>query len=429
MLALMWSVMWPVVSLAQSSRAIIDSAAQARRAFRDATQAATPAEALPLLLRAAHAWPTQPAYWTAVARTAARAGDAQSVVTAMNTLAALQSGRSLLADTSFTRFVQAARLDRTVAKFTRSTAPRRASRVAATLTDTTIFAEGVDADPSSDLLYVASVRQRTILEVRRDGRVRDLQLARHPRIGAMLGVRVARDGKTLYATTAGIPQMHGYVASDSTIAAILRVRIADGDIIARWDVPPDGTRHLLGDLAIGDDGTVYASDSYAPVLYRLRPGGVTLEAIRDPLFRSLQGIAPVPGNDRLIVADYSHGLLRVDLTSLTVVRVGDAQSTTSLGIDGILWYDGAIIAVQNGIDPPRLARFVLDSAQTHVVRVDVLDRPFGVADQPTIATRWRGGVVYVANSQWEQYEEDGTRKRGTAIQPTILLYVPLPRAR
>jgi hypothetical protein len=35
--------------------------------------------------------------------------------------------------------------------------------------------------------------------------------------------------------------------------------------------------------------------------------------------------------------------------------------------------------------------------------------------------------VYVANSQWEKYDEQGVRKRAIALTPPVLLSVPLAR--
>ena len=409
-----------------SAQAIVDSASQARQSFRAASRAPTTRETLSHLVRATQAWPTQPAYWSAAARVGARLSDTAVVRDAIESLARLHAGAVLSTDSAVRRMAHHPSIERALQRLARSTAPITAGRVVATLPDTTVFAEGVDADPRTDALYVASIKHRTIYEIRADGAIRDLRLSGDARIGSVLGVRVAPDGRTLYATTAGLPVMDQYVAGDSSIAAILRIRIADGRVAARWDVATDGTRHLLGDLAVGSDGAVYATDSYAPALYRLRRGADSLESLRHPLFRSLQGIAPIPGQGRLIVADYSHGLLRVDLATNIVTRIADVPGTTSLGIDGIVWQRGGVIVVQNGMEPARIARFTLDGTQARVVRVDDLDRQPTVADEPTIGTLWRGGFVYVANSQWEKFDDD-RRRPGTTLMPTRLLCVPLTR--
>jgi DNA-binding beta-propeller fold protein YncE len=409
---------------AQSSQAIVDSAAQARLAFRAAAKAATLDETISLLLRASRAWPTQPAYWTATARMAARATDTAALREAVVALADMHAGASLLVDTTVQRVARASSLRRDMDRLARATATQTSGRVVATLRDSSVFAEGIDADPRTKAMYVASVRHRTIYEISADRRVRDLQLSPAAGIGAMLGVRVSPDGQSLYATTAGLPMMRGYTAADSSLAAIVQIRRADGAVVARWDIPVDGARHLLGDLTIANDGTVFASDSYAPVIWRLRVGATVPESIRHTLFRSLQGLALVPGGAQLIVADYSHGLLRVELSTGAVARIGDLAGATSLGIDGIVWHHDGVIAVQNGIEPARVAKFVFDETQTRIVRVDELDRQPLLADEPTIGTLWRGGFVYVANSQWEKYD-DARRRPGTTLRPTLIMCIPL----
>lgn len=414
---------------AQVGKAAVDSAAVARTLFRSASQAATRDGAIPLLRRAAHAWPTQPAYWVALARTAARVGtrtsDSADVRDALDALGTLGAGAEVLRDSVVEKFAAVSPLRDRWDALSIATASLRHGQVMATIQDSTLFAEGIDADRTTGMLYAASVKHRTIIEVGPDGHTRDLRIARHPRVGAILGVRVAGDGQTLYATTAGLPVMDGYTSADSAIAAVLRIRITDGTLVARWDLPPDGARNLLGDLTVGADGTVYITDSSSPRLFILRRGADTLETFRSPFFRSLQGVAEVPGRQQLVVADYSHGLLRVDLGTRTVARIADAPSSTSLGVDGIVWDNGSIVAVQNGMAPARVVSFSLNDSLTHILRVQVLDRQADVADEPTIATRWRGGIVYVANSHWEKYDDNGLRVAGTALRATQLMFVPL----
>jgi sugar lactone lactonase YvrE len=301
------------------------------------------------------------------------------------------------------------------------------SRVVATLPDSTFWPEGVDYDPRTGRYYVASVRHRTIAEIDASGKVRELWSRDRAGIGAMLGVRVDTARGVLWATTSGLRQMEGYVAGESAIAALLRVRIADGAIERRWDVPPSARGHVLGDLAVAPNGDVYVTDSFEPVVYRLRSGRDTLERIESPLFRSLQGAAPTPDGRSVFLTDYSRGLLVLDVASNTVTQLDDAPGFSSRGCDGIvLDAKGALIAVQNGISPARIVRFAVDSARTRVISAEVLDQNVAIADEPTIGTIAGGDFVYVANSQWEKHDDAGVRKAGTKLTAPVLLGVPLP---
>jgi sugar lactone lactonase YvrE len=269
------------------------------------------------------------------------------------------------------------------------------------------------------------VRRRTVVEIDREGAVRNLGLSRHDAVGAILGVRWDAARGVLWVTTAGLPQMSNFAPGDTAIAALLRVRVADGEVEARYDLPAEPQGHVAGDLAIGPAGDVFVTDSRAPVLYRLRPGATALERVTHPLFRSLQGAAPTPDGAALYLADYSHGLLRLELATGAVERLRDAPGTTSLGLDGIVWHRGAIVGVQNGVVPPRIARFTLDRTGRAFARVEVLDRALPLADEPTIGTLVGDDFIYVANSQWEKYDDAGRRRAGTVLAPTVLLRLPL----
>ena len=129
----------------------------------------------------------------------------------------------------------------------------------------------------------------------------------------------------------------------------------------------------------------------------------------------------------MFVADYSHGILRVDLATAQVTRVTEGPGTTALGCDGIAWDRGAIVAVQNGVTPPRVVRFVLDAGASRIERTEVLDRHLPVADEPTIGAIANGEFVYVANSQWEKWDGAGRPLPGAALRQPVLLGVALPR--
>ncbi len=406
-----------------------DSAATARRLFREANlavRAGDTAAAHAKLIGATLAWPTQPTYLWARAQLAAAMRDTNDVVTALARFAELGMTRPLSSDRMLAGLATHARLAPVAAQLSANAEPIVHSQVRAVLSDSTIWPEGMDYDRRTQQFFVASVRHRTIYVTGAQG-TRSLLRPAPGFIGAILAVRVDPDGRHLWATTAGIPQMQGYTPADSTIAALLRIRIADGAIVDRWDLPPNAAGHTLGDVAIGPTGDVFMSDSQDPVLYRLRSGTRTLESFTNALFRSLQGIAPSPDGRFVYVADYSHGLLRMDVQTSDVIRLGDAPGSTSLGVDGLVWYHGTLIGIQNGSAPARIVRFRFDRSGTRIASQVVIDRNTRVADEPTIGTVVDDTFVYVANSQWEKYDDTGVRVSGTALSPPQLLALPLKR--
>lgn len=427
-------------SLRMSGDATVDSAAVARAAYRDAGRASDMVATQQLITRAAAAWPGQPAYLVALARIAARRADTVVMQKAIAALLSMDLGGALLADTVVQRQLGAPTAASTTASHA-TTSISLASRlagtgatvgrasVAVTIADTMLFAEGVAAHPRTGALYVTSVRQRTIVEVFDGKQPRDLRVGRAPDVGAILGVQVAPDGATLYATSAPLPVATNSqlpVTTRATQAQLLRIRIADGAVLERWALPGEGASHIPGDLTIAPDGTVLLTDSNDPAIYRLRPGAATLERIHDARFRSLQGIAIDPKGQRAVVADYSHGLFVIDLRTDRIERLRDAPGTTVLGLDGLLWHDNGVLAMQNGVAPARLIQVSLDLDQQQVEAVRVLYRDAVIANAPTLLTRRGETVLFVANSQWDQYDDAGQRRAGTSLDVTRVLCMPLP---
>ena len=376
--------------------------------------------------RAAAAWPVQPAYVWANAILAARAGDDDEALAALRRYADLGLGRDLYAEPSFGRLrdIPGFAAVRSAHDAHRRPAPR--GRRLATLADSTFWPEGMDVDPRSGRIFVASVGHRTVAVVEPNGSSRELWPGDRDDLGAVLGVRFDTTRNMIWATTSPVHQAPGFAHGDTVRASLLRVRPSDGTVERRWDLPPTPGGHILGDLAIGPRGDVFVTDSDDPVLYRLRPGADTLESMRHPLFHSLQGLAPSPDGRWLILADYSLGLLRVDLERGEVIRLDDAPRSTSLGCDGIAWDRGAIVAVQNGVAPARVMRFVLDSTFSRITAADVIDQSTEVADEPTIGAIFRGRFVYVANSQWSKFDHAGRHIPSRPLTAPVLLAVPLP---
>lgn len=415
----------PARAQLHAGTAAADSSSVARAHFSVAVNAMRGGDlgaARSALERASSAWPGQEAYIWYRAVIGARQRDTAAVIAALEEYARLGLGRDLR-DTTFDPF-------REVPAFARLAETHRANRtvlarsqILHTLDDSTMWPEAVDADAVTGKLYVSSIRRRTIIEVDRHGHQRVVIPTGTAGVGSVMGVRVGAGG-VLWATTVGMRAMDNWPAGDTT-AALLQIRIADGAVLHRFPLDPADT-HIPGDLAVAPNGDVFVTDSRAPYLYWLRAGADTLEPITNPLFRSLQGVAVGNNPGIVFLADYSHGLLRLDLASQAVTRISEPARTTTLGIDGIALRGNDIIAVQNGVSPARIMRYQLDATGIAIARAEVLDRNWKIADEPTIGTIVGDRFVYVANSQWEQHAPDGTPRPDARLRPPVLLALPLP---
>ena len=403
-------------------RAAVDSATAARGAWSRANAAlrsGDTATAVRESTRAATAWPRQPAYLWGLAVISARTGDTVGLRRAFGAYADLELGRDIGRDTVFAKYLGTPGFADLSKRLAENLRPMNRSRTVLSVADSTLWPEGVDHDQASGRYYLTSIAHRTVLEVDASGGTRDVIPRNLPGVGSILAARVDAARGVLWATTSGMPGMQGYTAGDSAIAALLRISLRDGTVQRRWDLPVRPGGRVLGDLSIGPAGDIFFTDSNEPVLYRLRPGADTLVSYRSPLFRSLQGTAPAPDGSALYIADYSHGILRLDPRTGDVSRLEDPVLGTPLGIDGIALHGNTIIGVQNGTGAPRIVRLWLDEASRRITRIEVLDRgPMLV--EPTTGVVVGDEFVYIANSLWNHVGSDGRLAPNARLTPPRL---------
>ncbi len=274
------------------------------------------------------------------------------------------------------------------------------------ITDVDGIIEGLACHPATLQWYFSDVHNRCVWF--RDistgvGLLKKFSSEATPLLG-VFGLKIDEAHNTLWAGTAAVPEMKGYTAADKGRAELVAFDLATGRVRHAFAVPADGREHVLGDVLLAPDGGVFTSDSVAPVIWRLAPGGARLEKwLEGDDFVSLQGMAFSPDGRDLIVADYANGLWRVNLASRAVALLPAPAHTTLFGIDGLYAAPDGLVAVQNGVNPQRIIRLAL--------RPD--GRPAGVrvllAGLPAMSDVALGQVVagrlqFIGNSGWSLYE-------------------------
>jgi hypothetical protein len=99
---------------------------------------------------------------------------------------------------------------------------------------------------------------------------------------------------------------------------------------------------------------------------------------------------------------------------------------TLIGIDGMSFYRGGLVAIQNGMEPNRVAYFPLAPSLDRVTGVRVLERGNRAFEIPT--TGAVGGDVYyfIANSQLRALGPEGV-KDPEKRKPVVILELDLPK--
>lgn len=281
--------------------------------------------------------------------------------------------------------------------------------VAFTLPDADLIAEDIAYDSVRHRFLISSVRRRKIVAVDSAGHTSDFTRPGADSTWGMFAVHVDPARRLLWATTAAVHAAQGYSAADSGRSALLAYDLATGALRARLEPPGARRGHLLGDMTIGTDGTVYVSDAVSGGVYTGGPDDRTLAVLLPPgTFTSPQTPALSADEKRLFVADYARGIAVVDLSTRRVSWLGHPGNVALVGTDGLYRVGNTLLAVQNGTTPNRVLRVLLDSAMTRVLDAEVLERGKPAVSDPTHGVMVGDTFYFIAQSGWGRAKDDGT---------------------
>ncbi len=286
--------------------------------------------------------------------------------------------------------------------------PRGAATAVLELPNQTGIIEGVAGRPATGEYFFGDVRHRCVWRRAPDGTLARFSAA-DAGLGGVFNVTVDETRRVLWLTTSAVPEIEGYTADLRGTGALCALDLATGAVVRRCPLPADGRDHCLGDLLLAPDGTVYVTDSVAPVIWRLAPHSDQLEIfLESPVFSSLQGLALVDHDRRLVVSDYSNGLWVIDLAHPTgITAIPPPPLTTLLGLDGLLADGNGILGVQNGIEPQRVVRLGFTPRFDAIASVEILAAALPGFDDLTLLTRIAGRAHVVSQSGWAGFDPPG----------------------
>src|SRR5262249_25370877 len=199
---------------------------------------------------------------------------------------------------------------------------------------------------------------------------------------------------------------------------------SDGTLLGRFS-PDDGAKHGFNDLVVRKSGEVILTDSLNNSVFRFDHAKKSFTPLR--VHRELiypNGIALSDDDKTLFVGD-AIGIVRIDLQALASTDVIPGPRTTLAGADGLYWYNGSLIAVQNGIGSPRIAAFKLSADGTRVTKTTVLENRTSFASLPTTGAIRGTDFYFISNSHIDNLN-DGKILDVTELEPVRIAVVHLP---
>lgn len=281
--------------------------------------------------------------------------------------------------------------------------------------------EAMALDAENDRLFIGTVRDGEIHVRSGDDGAWSVFADRDsvPDLKAVfsLGIDPARD--VLWVATGMTSQYRGFDREAFGETALIKLDLDSGEHLATYPVEDSNQDHLLGALTVARDGTVYATDTLLPLVYRLGPEADRPEVFfGSPQLSSLRGLALDEDKQKLYVADYELGIVILDTSGQQQAWSLSIPDTLNLGgIDGIYLSDQYLVAIQNGISPDRVLRLELGDDGLGVLGVAPVVAALPEFGGPTYGTLHDQTLYFFANSHWPHV--DGRGEPGESPLPDV----------
>jgi sugar lactone lactonase YvrE len=283
--------------------------------------------------------------------------------------------------------------------------------------------EGIAYDAALEKIYLGSIRHGEILSIGPDGAVETL-IDRDGGLWSVFGMEVDPRSNMLWVATSYMEQYTGPTAPEPGAAAIVSVDPYSGAIVSRFRIPTDEAA-VLGDLTLGDDGTVYTTDSLGGVHALVPRTGAWRTLLPAGVMTSPQGLALHPDGSALYVADYRGGITRIPLDGGEPAPLELPADAGIYGIDGMECWNGHLVVVINGSNPHRILDLHLEPGGTRVDEVRSLLRADPRFDEPTLTAIRGGELLVVADSHWNRFDADGGLPPDEELSGPTVLAVPI----
>ncbi len=380
--------------------------------------------ALASLETAAAAFPRDPSLLYALARAEARVGDRGRAVEVLGRVVRFGFGAGLANEPDFTPLRADPRFQALLPAAAANGRPIAGSLPAFTIPEPDLIPEGIAVDARSGTLYVGSLHKHKIVAVS-DGGVRDLVTDGTQGLGEVLGLKVDPAGRSLWVCSAEGDAVGG---NPKRRSALYRFALPGGAFERSWPAPGAGA-HLLNDLALTRSGDAFLTDSEDGSVLRLRAGADALEHFTaEGRFAYPNGIA-LSRDDRLLYVADLGGITVFDLPTGVERPLDAPEDVTLAGIDGLSVANGNLVAVQNGVDPPRIVVFWLAADGRRVLGAEVLERGNPLFDDPTTGAVAGSWYLYLANTQLSALAPGNMIRDPEQRRPVRILKIELPAAR
>ena len=287
------------------------------------------------------------------------------------------------------------------------------SSIAFTISEKDLLPENIAYNPLDESFFIGSTRKGKIIKYFKDGSQKNFITSKQDGLYMVIGMKVDIENNWLWVCSSGGDNLIGYNLKDETEgrpAGIFKFNLDTGKLIKKYVFDIPGEVHFFNDLTIDKYGNIYVTHMFQkPGIYTIQKKTDKLELFLNPSnLKYPNGIA-ISGDNKFLFIAHSAGIVRIDIASKQWINLNTPENIDISGkysLDGLYYYKNSLLGIQQSINT--VQQFYLNYEKTHIIKSSLLEVNHPMMDNPTTGVLHDDEFYYIANSQFDSFNKDGT---------------------
>ncbi len=286
--------------------------------------------------------------------------------------------------------------------------------------------ENMVYDEAGDRFLLGSVRAGSVYQYSDKTGFKEFVNPSNPSTGPWGIIDLAIDQKAdvLWLASATMPHYTGTTQTNFGNAMISKLKLSTGELLNNFAMTKTAEPVLFNNMHVTAGQNLYFMNVFNSGIYKIGKDSEQVEPVLS--LSTLNTAKAITTNDKetiMYISDYDQGIFVINLETKQVAPLIKKPSGFFAGINDLFYDEGDLVAIQSGVQPARLMRYVLqeDLFLQNMFPIEASNPNFKALGNGTLVG---DKVYYAANSQWAKLDGIGRLLPDTKWEPLVIMQSP-----
>ncbi len=286
--------------------------------------------------------------------------------------------------------------------------------------------ENLAYDATAQRFLLGSTRAGSVYQYTEQGGFEEFIKPGDPNQGpwGIVDLVVDEAGDLLWTSSATMPHYNGTTQANFGNAMISKFKLSTGELLNNFAMQRTNQPLLFSALHLTAGQNLYFINAFNSQVFKISKNSEQVEPVKAiPTLTSIKAITSNTDESILYVSDFEQGLFVINMETKQVAPLVRSNAGFFAGINDLFYDGGDLVAIQSGVKPARVMRFVLkqDLFIQNMFPIEASNPTFKTLGNGTLAG---DHVYYAANSQWEKIDVLGRLLPEQSWEPLSIMKSP-----